>query len=247
MAKQNTEGGGRWPVDRLKPIVEALVFAAADPLSVKAMGEILEGTTAAEIKAALTALQKDLQGGRGVRLSEVAGGWQLRTAPEHYRVVKRLFRERPYRLTRAATETLAIVAYRQPVTKAEVESIRGVDASGVLESLLERRLLRIAGRRDGPGRPLLYATTGEFLELFGLKDLNSLPTLGELGDEFETMADEGDFLEAGGDGHGVLPLENEGAEASLTEQGKQGEQQEEQEQQEPGESRDRRSGQRDQG
>jgi hypothetical protein len=93
----------------------------------------------------------------------------------------------------------------------------------------------------------LYSTTGEFLELFGLKDLKSLPTLGELGDEFETMAGESDFLEAGGEGHGVLPLESEGAEASLTEQGKQGEQQEEQEQQEPGESQDRRSGQRDQG
>ena len=205
MSGQPTERGGRWPLDRLKPVVEALVFASGDPLPARRITELV-GATAAEVAAALEAIAAELDG-RGIRLVEVAGGWQLRTAPEHHRVVKQLFKERPQRLTRASLETLAMIAYRQPMTKAEIESIRGVDCSGVLESLGERRLVRIAGRRDGPGRPLLYATTAEFLELFGLKDLRAMPTLPELGEELERMAEDSGFSTTGGAEAGVIPLE----------------------------------------
>ena len=203
--------GGRWPVDRLQPIVEALVFASGEPLAAREIAELVAGCTAAEATATLEVLAKGLEG-RGVRLVEVAGGWQLRTAPEHHQVVRQLFKERPYRLTRAATETLTIIAYRQPVTKAEIEAVRGVDSSGVLENLVEKRLARIAGRRDGPGRPLLYATTPEFLELFGLKDLRALPTLAELGDDFERMAEQSEVAQAGGTEQGILPVDAEDGE-----------------------------------
>ena len=210
MARTETDNkGGRWPVDRLQPIVEALVFASGDPIAARVIAELVEGCTAAEATAALESIQEMLAG-RGIRVVEVAGGWQLRTAPEHHRVVRQLFKDRPYRLTRAATETLTIIAYRQPVTKADIESVRGVDSSGVLESLVEKRLARIAGRRDGPGRPLLYATTPEFLQLFGLKDLKALPTLAELGDDFERMAEQAEFAHAGGTEQGILPVADEG-------------------------------------
>jgi segregation and condensation protein B len=198
---------GLWPIERLRPVLEAVVFAAADALPVRRMRDVIEGSTTEEIKAALSALQADYAQ-RGIRLIEVAGGWQLRTAPEHHDVVRKLFKERPFKLSRAAIETLAVVAYRQPVTRAEVESVRGVDASGVLESLVERHLIRIAGRRDVPGRPLVYTTTHEFLETFGLKDLKSLPTLPELGDDIRAMAEQSGFNEAAEDRDAaILPLE----------------------------------------
>jgi segregation and condensation protein B len=198
---------GSWPIERLRPVLEAVVFAAADPLPVRRMRDVIEGATAEEIKAVLAALQVEYAQ-RGIRLVEVAGGWQLRTAPEHHDVVRKLFKERPFKLSRAAIETLAVVAYRQPVTRAEVESVRGVDASGVLESLVERHLVRIAGRRDVPGRPLVYTTTHEFLETFGLKDLKSLPTLPELGDDIRAMAEQSGFNETAEDRDAaILPLE----------------------------------------
>jgi len=200
------QGGGLWPVDRLCPVLEAVVFASADPLPVRRIREVIGGPTAEEIKAALCVLQADYAP-RGMRLVEVAGGWQFRTAPEHHEIVRRLFKERPFKLTRAGIETLAVVAYRQPVTRAEVESVRGVDCSGVLESLVERHLIRIAGRRDVPGRPLVYTTTQEFLETFGLKDLKSLPTLPELGDEIRSMAEQSDFTSAEERDAAILPLE----------------------------------------
>jgi segregation and condensation protein B len=199
---------GLWPVDRLKPVLEAVIFAAADPLSVRRLRDVVDGATTAEVGAALRELQTDFAQ-RGFRLVEVAGGWQFRTAPEHHAVVKRQFKERPHRLTRAMIETIAIVAYRQPVTRAEIESVRGVDVSGVLENLVERRLARVAGRRDVPGRPLVYTTTTEFLELFGLKDLKSLPTLAELGDELQSLADQGGFNDGEDRDAPILPLEEE--------------------------------------
>ena len=207
-ATEDAASGGLWPVERLVPVLEAVVFAAADPLPVRRMKDVVEGATTPEIKAALAELQRECSR-RGVRLVEVAGGWQFRTAPEQHDVVKRLFKERPFRLTRAAIETLAVVAYRQPATRAEIESIRGVDVSGVLESLVERRLVRVAGRRDVPGRPLVYTTTQEFLEMFGLKDLRSLPTLAELGDDLQNMADQSGFSDAGERGAALLPVDAE--------------------------------------
>jgi segregation and condensation protein B len=117
---------------------------------------------------------------RGIHLVEVAGGYQFRTDPRHAEWVRRLFQQKPWRLTRATLETLAIVAYKQPITRAEIEAIRGVDADSVLASLLSRKLVKIVGRKDVIGRPLLYGTTRQFLEVFGLRDLASLPALGEV-------------------------------------------------------------------
>ena len=169
---------GLWPIERLRPVLEAVVFAAADALPVRRMRDVIEGATTEEIKAALSALQADYAQ-RGIRLIEVAGGWQLRTAPDTAPYARRFLRVKPQRLTRAALETLAIVAYRQPVTRPEIEEIRGVDSGAVVKALLERRLVKILGKKEEPGRPILYGTTREFLEFFALKDLASLPTLRE--------------------------------------------------------------------
>jgi segregation and condensation protein B len=203
--------GGSWPVEKLKPVLEAALFAAADPLPLKRLADVIDGSTRVELNTALTELQVDFET-RGIHLVQVAGGWQLRTAPEHQSVVKKLFKERPFRLTRAGLETLAIVAYRQPATRAEVEAVRGVDCSGVLESLVERKVVKVAGRRDVPGRPLVYVTTPMFLEMFGLKDLKALPTLAELGDEFTTLADHTGFSESEEREAPVLPFEGDDGE-----------------------------------
>lgn len=200
------DSAGLWPVERLRPLVEALVFASGDPLPAKKIADFIEGSTLDEVKATLAELATEYLT-RGLRLIEVAGGWQMRTAPEHHRYVRKLFRERPQRLTRAATETIAIVAYKQPVTRQEIETVRGVDSGGVLESLVERRLARVVGRKDVPGRPLVYATTTEFLELFGLRSIRDLPTLPELGSEFERMSEQGGFNET--EEAGILPLEDD--------------------------------------
>lgn len=199
-------GAGRWPVDRMKPVLEAMIFAVADPLTPRRVCDVLEGATTAEVRAAAAALQADYAD-RGIRLVEVAGGWQFRTGPEHQAPVRQLFKDKPLRLTRAAIETLAILAYKQPVTRAEIEAVRGVDSSAVLENLVERRVARIAGRRDVPGRPLVYATTPLFLELFGLKDLKALPTLAELGDDLATLAARGQFAAIGDPDAAILPVE----------------------------------------
>ena len=167
--------------DRLRSVLESLLFASDVPLTAQRMGEVLEGVEKNEIAAALEELQAELESaGRGFRLVEVAGGFQMRTPKENAEWVKNLFRGRPARMSRATLETLAIIAYKQPITRAEIEAIRGVDVDGVLSTLLERRLARIVARKDVPGRPFLYGTTNEFLELFNLKDLANLPTLKEM-------------------------------------------------------------------
>ena len=167
--------------DRLIAIVESVLFAAGEPLALARLGDIVAGASRAELRGALRALEARLvRDGRGIRLLEVAAGYQLRTAPEHAEWVRRLFQEKPWRLTRATLETLAIVAYKQPITRAEIEAIRGVDVDSVLASLLSRKLVRIVGRKDVIGRPILYGTTRQFLEVFGLRDLSGLPALGEV-------------------------------------------------------------------
>jgi segregation and condensation protein B len=147
---------------------------------------------------------------RGFEIWEVAGGYQLRTRPDLASYVQQMHEQRPARLSRAALETLAIVAYRQPVTRAEVEYVRGVDVGPILRGLVERKLVRIAGHRDVPGRPILYATTRRFLEVFGLEHLRDLPTLRDLeelmGEEGLAVA-EGRLSEIGGEEAGaVLPV-----------------------------------------
>ncbi len=165
----------------LVPVLEALLFAAAEPLTLVQLTEACE-CDAALVTEGLTLLGDELDAaGRGVRLSEEAQGWIVITRPEHAPYVARLLRGRKkMRLSRPALETLAIIAYKQPVTKAEVDAIRGVDSSGVLNTLLERELVTIRGRSKVIGRPLLYGTTGEFLSYFGLRDLTDLPRVEEL-------------------------------------------------------------------
>ena len=176
-------------IGRLAALLESLLFAAAAPVPVARLVEALEGPGRAEVVGALEWLAERYEReGRGLRLVQVAGGWQLRTPAEHGPWVRRLLRERPARLSRPMLETLAIVAYRQPCTRIEIEAVRGVDADAVLATLLERRLVRIVGRKDAPGRPLLYATTREFLEVFGLPDLGALPPLRDLGDGATILA-----------------------------------------------------------
>ena len=165
----------------LKSIIESLLFVADGPMTLQRLAEILDGVDREEIVAVLAELQAELEaGGRGVRLAEVAGGYQLRTPKANAAWVKKLLGGRPARMGRATLETLAIIAYRQPVTRAEVEAIRGVDVDGVINALLERNLIRTVARKDVPGRPFLYGTTPEFLQLFNLKDLSHLPTLKEM-------------------------------------------------------------------
>jgi segregation and condensation protein B len=165
-------------VGGLPAVLESLLFAASAPVPITRLLEALEGPGRAEIVRALDTLAASYEReGRGLRLVHVAGGYQLRTPPEHAPWVRRLLRERPPRLSRPMLETLAIVAYRQPCTRLDIEAVRGVDADAVLATLTDRRLVRILGRKDAPGRPLLYGTTKDFLEVFGLADLTSLPAL----------------------------------------------------------------------
>ena len=176
--------------DRLERIIESVLFAAGTPVSLRRLVEILDGPPSKEVLGVVRRLlQEYAPGQRGIQLREVAGGYQFRTARENAEWVRAVFREKPSRLGRAALETLAIVAYKQPVTRAEIEAVRGVDADGVLSTLLSRRLINIEGRKETVGRPLLYGTTAEFLEVFGLKDLNELPSLIELGPAPDTDDD----------------------------------------------------------
>ena len=165
----------------VKSVLESLLFVADGPLTLQRCAEVLEGVSKDEIRSVLDQMQGELESQRrGVRLVEVAGGYQLRTAKVNADWVKKYLGGRPARMSRATLETLAIIAYRQPITRAEIEAIRGVDVDGVINTLLERRLIRAVARKDVPGRPFLYATTPEFLELFNLKDLTYLPTLKEM-------------------------------------------------------------------
>ena len=166
--------------ERLKSILESLLFAAGEPLSIARISAVLEGVPKAEIQNSIVTLGAEYSANnRGLAIEEVAGGYQLRTPKEHAQYVRRLLAARPPRLSRPLLETVAIIAYRQPITRPEIEQLRGVDTGGVLETLLERRLVKIAGRKEAPGRPMMYATTPEFLEVFSLKDLESLPDLKE--------------------------------------------------------------------
>ena len=166
--------------EHLKSILESLLFAAGEPVSMARLQAALDDPPRAEIQRALAAMTAEYAAhNRGLRLEEVAGGYQLRTLKEHAPYVRKLLAARPPRLSRPLLETVAIIAYRQPVTRPELEQLRGVDSGGVLETLLERRLIKIAGRKEAPGRPIIYATTPEFLETFGLKDLDGLPDLKE--------------------------------------------------------------------
>jgi segregation and condensation protein B len=166
--------------ERLKSVIESLLFAAGEPVSIARLSAALDDVPRAALQKALTAMAAAYAAeSRGIVIEEVAGGYQMRTPKAHAAYVRKLLAARPPRLSRPLMETAAIIAYRQPITRPEIEQMRGVDSGGVLETLLEKRLVRIAGRKDAPGRPIIYETTSEFLELFGLKDLDALPDLSE--------------------------------------------------------------------
>jgi segregation and condensation protein B len=165
--------------ERVRAVVETLLFLAERPLTIEEIRQAT-GVEAARLEKALDQLTGHYREGPcGIVLHEVAGGWQLRSSPDNSAFARRFLKVKPQRLTRAALETLAIVAYRQPVTRPEVEEIRGVDSGAVVKALLERKLVKILGKKEEPGRPILYGTSREFLEFFALKDLASLPTLRE--------------------------------------------------------------------
>ncbi len=168
------------PVEK-KRIVEALILAAPEPITAAKLAEIVPRATPAKVRELIESLNKDYASqDRAFEIWEVAGGYQLRTRPELARYVQQLHAMRPTRLSTAALETLAVVAYRQPLTRAEIEHVRGVDVGATVRGLVERKLVRIAGHREVPGRPMLYATGKRFLEVFGLKSLEDLPTLRDL-------------------------------------------------------------------
>jgi len=178
----------------VKSIVESLLFVADGPQTLQRFAEVLEGVNKDTIQAVLSELQGEWETQRrGVQLVEVAGGYQLRTAKVNADWVKKFLGGRPARMGRATLETLAIIAYRQPITKAEIEAIRGVDVDGVIATLIERNLIRAVARKDVPGRPFLYGMTPEFLQLFNLKDLTHLPTLKEM-DEISLPEIPGDII-----------------------------------------------------
>jgi segregation and condensation protein B len=173
--------------ERLKAILESLLFAAGEPVALAQLANALDNVSRDTIRKALAEMAVTYASGdRGIVLEEIAGGYQLRTPKEHALYVRRLLAAKPPRLSRPLLETLSIIAYRQPVTRPEIEQLRGVDSGGVLDTLVERSLIKIAGRKEAPGRPMMYATTVEFLELFGLKDLENLPDLAE----FRALEDE---------------------------------------------------------
>jgi segregation and condensation protein B len=165
----------------LTAIVEALIFASPEPLTPKALLKLLDSEPKEEVLAALEQLKQDYDRPGGLQLVEVAGGFQIVTRPDLHEWVRRLFHERStQKLSAQALETLAVIAYRQPITALEITEIRGVSASGVLNTLLERHLIKIVGRKQVVGRPFMYATTREFLIRFGLNDLTDLPKIEDM-------------------------------------------------------------------
>jgi segregation and condensation protein B len=170
--------------DHLKPIVEALIFASPEPITLKTLYKLLDGEPREDVDAALAAVKTDYERTGGLQLVEVAGGYQIVTRSELHEWVRKLFHERTsQKLSVQALETLAVIAYKQPVTAPEIAEIRGVTSSGgVLATLVERHLIKTVGRKQVVGRPFMYATTREFLERFGLNDLNDLPKVEEMSD-----------------------------------------------------------------
>ncbi|MEX2270245.1 MAG: SMC-Scp complex subunit ScpB [Vicinamibacterales bacterium] len=167
--------------EQLMATIEALIFASPDPISLKMLSKLLDSEPKEDVKAAVEAVRAAYDRPGGLQLVEVAGGYQIVTRPELHEWVRRLFHERTtQKLSVAALETLAVIAYKQPVTAPEIAEIRGVNTSGVLATLLDRKLVRIVGRKQVVGRPFMYGTTREFLERFGLNDLSDLPKVEDM-------------------------------------------------------------------
>jgi segregation and condensation protein B len=185
----------------LRAVLEALLFVSSEPVPVARLAAAIGTVSKAEVEQALRRLEEDLaHDSRGIQLVKLAGGYRLVTKADYAPWLKRLDKAKSaQKLSRSALESLAIIAYKQPLVRAEIEEIRGVETSGVLRTLLERKLVRIVGRKEVPGRPIMYGTTKFFLEHFGLGDLSQLPPLRE-------------FKELGEAEQALLPIEHEAAE-----------------------------------
>ncbi len=170
--------------EHLKPVIEALIFASPEPITLKTLYKLLDGEPKEDVDAALAAVRADYDRPGGLQVVEIAGGYQVTTKPELHEWVRKLFHERTTsKLSVQSLETLAVIAYKQPVTAPEIAEIRGVSSSsGVLQTLIERKLVRTCGRKPVVGRPFMYGTTREFLERFGLNDIGDLPKVDELSD-----------------------------------------------------------------
>lgn len=203
----------------LAAVLEALLFVSAEPVPLARLTTVIGTVSKAEVEQALKILQQHLeQEGRGIQLVKLAGGYRLVTKPDYAPWLKRLDKAKAaQKLSRSALESLAIIAYKQPLVRAEIEEIRGVETSGVIRTLLERKLVRIVGRKEVPGRPIMYGTTKFFLEHFGLQDLSQLPPLREfkeLGEAEQALLPiEDTTIIAGGPSEDTVP--EEGAAPSL--------------------------------
>ena len=166
---------------QIKSIIESLIFVSETPITIDAIQKVIDGSDKKTLKSLITDLLEEYRDmDRGFTLMEVAGGYQFRTKQQYSQWEKKLKQNKPFKLSEQSMETLAIIAYRQPITRSEIEHIRGVEIGGLLRSLLDKKLIRILGRKAVPGRPLIYGTSNRFLEMFALKDLSSLPTLKEI-------------------------------------------------------------------
>jgi len=179
------------PLDNTKSVLEALLFVADKPLTIEQARSVLDNLEPSRIRALIEELKSEYeQSNRGIRILEVAGGFQMIAPPGLAPFLKKLFKVRHVdRLSKPALETLAIIAYKQPVTKVEIQSLRSVDADGVIKNILEKNLIRISGRKKAPGRPYVYSTTRQFLEYFGLKSLEELPKM----EDFSSLAAKGEL------------------------------------------------------
>jgi segregation and condensation protein B len=176
----------------IKYIIESLLFVADEPLPVDRIKKILIQVETREIRETMAELTAEYEArGGGFYLDEVAGGYQIRTRPQYTDWIKKLIQPKPLRLSKPALETLVIIAYKQPIIRSDIEHLRGVDCGGVIRALLERKLIRVLGRKEIAGRPLIYATTKRFLEIFDLKNLRDLPTPKEI-EELAAATNEGD-------------------------------------------------------
>ena len=193
-----------------KRIIEAILFTSEKPIGIDQIKEVLDEVDSKDVRAFILELKAEYETlGRSFKVYEVAGGFQMVTEPVFAEYLKKFYKAKSKdKLTKPALETLAIIAYRQPITKADIEDIRGVNVDGVVNTLSDRLLIRITGRKDAPGRPILYGTTKEFLERFGLNSLSELPKLSEFTEADIDLSEADTGLKEAEDGTGKIAQEN---------------------------------------
>ncbi len=199
--------------DKIRNIIEAILFSSETPVTMEQLAQSLDEIDREQLGVIMDALVTEWRSmNRGFALVEVAGGWQFRTRAEFGAWLQRAKQDRPSKLSRASLETLSIIAYKQPITRPEIEDLRGVDSGAVVKNLLDRNLIKIIGKKDAPGKPVVYGTTQRFLEVFSLRDLGSLPSLRDLR-ELEDDGGQQLALPTGGDEEGIpQPPEGEAGE-----------------------------------